>query len=241
MSATIRPTRPKPRMMTWPSSALSRARRPSCRPALAPRHARRPPPELGEQWGHGQADRRDDLPEGRRLGADQLRRGRRSQDDQRRFRRRGHQHAGFQRDAGARAPPKRSRTAVTAALTASTATSAARQLLPIRGDDRRSTLIPTVIRKMPRPRPRNGAVITSTSPRYSVSAMTIPAISAPRIGEKPTARRHQAGDDHDEQAGGEEQLGVLGPGGLGKQPRQHQPAERTAWRPRPARRSAWSQ
>ena len=40
---------------------------------------------------------------------------------------------------------------------------------------------------MPRPSPRKGAVITSTSPRYSVSAMTIPAISAPSTAEKPIA------------------------------------------------------
>ena len=47
--------------------------------------------------------------------------------------------------------------------------------------------MPTVIRKMPSARPRNGAVTTSTSLRYSVSAMRTPAISAPRIGERPTA------------------------------------------------------
>ena len=40
---------------------------------------------------------------------------------------------------------------------------------------------------MPRPSPRNGAVIASTSPRYSVSAITMPAISAPSTAEKPIA------------------------------------------------------
>ena len=86
-----------------------------------------------------------------------------------------------------RAPPRRSSNAVTAALTRSTETKAPSRLCHSTSNTRTSTLIPTVIRKMPRPRPRNGAVITSTSPRYSVSAMTMPAINAPRTAEKPMA------------------------------------------------------
>ena len=66
-------------------------------------------------------------------------------------------------------------------------------------------------------------MITSTSPRYSVSAISMPAISAPRIGERPTLDGRQAGDDHHQQADGEEQLGALGPRRLGEQRRQDQP------------------
>jgi hypothetical protein len=59
--------------------------------------------ELAEQGRQGQAQRRDDLPEGRGRPADQLGRRRRPEHDQRRLRRRGHQHGDFGRHALARA------------------------------------------------------------------------------------------------------------------------------------------
>ncbi len=51
--------------------------------------------ELSKNRSDGQPERGHDLPEGRRFGADQLRRRRRTEHDQRRFRRRAHQHTGF--------------------------------------------------------------------------------------------------------------------------------------------------
>ncbi len=84
-------------------------------------------------------------------------------------------------------PARRSNKAVTTVLTASTASSATRMLCQLARTRARSTLMPMVMRKMPSPSPRNGAVIASTSPRYSVSAITIPAMSAPSTAEKPMA------------------------------------------------------
>ena len=45
--------------------------------------------------------------------------------------------------------------------------------------------MPTVIMKTPSPSPRNGAIIVSTSCWYGVSAISIPASSAPTIGDRP--------------------------------------------------------
>ena len=94
----------------------------------------------------------------------------------------------------------RSSTPVTTALTRRrrpARRAAAGQLLEQRR--RHRSLMPTVIRKTPSARPLNGSVTTSTSLRYSVSAMSRPATSAPRIGDRPTDAV-TGGEDHDQQA-----------------------------------------
>ncbi len=62
-----------------------------------------------------------------------------------------------------RAPPRRSRPPVTAALISTTPAMARTMPLQLARIAPRSRLMPIVIRKTPSARPRNGAVITSTS------------------------------------------------------------------------------
>ena len=58
----------------------------------------------------------------------------------------------------------------------------------------------------------------------------MPAISAPRIGDRPTSAGRQAGEDHGQQADRQEQLGVLGARGLREQRRQARSGRRPACR-----------
>ena len=75
-------------------------------------------------------------------------------------------------------------TIVFTATTPATASSRSDQFLTI---SLRSRLMPTLIRKTPNANPLNGAVITSTSVWYSVSAISSPARRAPTIGDRPAA------------------------------------------------------
>ena len=72
ISATSRPTRPKPMITARGSSLASGAMPARRRPRMSTRRAAIAA-EPGEQRREGQADRGDDLPEGGGLGADQLR------------------------------------------------------------------------------------------------------------------------------------------------------------------------
>ena len=76
---------------------------------------------------------------------------------------------------------------MTAALASSTRASAISKAGQSRRSAARSRLIPTVIRNNPSAKPLRGAVTCSTSLRYSVSAISTPAMSAPRIGDRPIA------------------------------------------------------
>ena len=84
-------------------------------------------------------------------------------------------------------PPARSNSVVTSALIKITPTTAPITCVHSAAIRLRSRLIPTLIRNTPSANPLNGAVVTSTSARYLVSAISSPATSAPTMGESPTA------------------------------------------------------
>ncbi len=86
-----------------------------------------------------------------------------------------------------RAPTSRSNPPVTTALIRHTPTTAIASDCQLAATTRKSTDMPTVIRNTPSASPLNGAVMISTSPPYSVSAIMTPAISAPTIGDSPAA------------------------------------------------------
>ena len=132
------------------------------------------------------------------------------------------------------APTMRSNAPVTSALTRITATKAPSSSGQSPSRAPTSIRMPTVIRKTPSASPLNGSMTTSTSLRYSVSAITSPATSAPRIGDRPTDAGHRGRKDHHQQRDGEEQLRLLRAGGLGEQRRQQEAADQPEWRRSPA-------
>jgi hypothetical protein len=170
--------------------------------------------ELGEQRRERQADRGDDLPEGRGLG--RISCAAAAAASTIRVVSDGEAISTPPRPRRSCAPDSRSSRG-DHRLDQQHADHREQDALPIAATRARSTLMPTVIRKMPSARPRKGAVITSTS-------LVIIGLGDQDAGEQRAHDRRQAdggggeaGDDHDQQAGGQEQLRALGPRRLREQ------------------------
>jgi hypothetical protein len=209
-----RPTRPKPMITTAGGVAGDRRRR---RPPTGVDPARRHLAELGEQGRDGEADRGDDLPEGGGVGLISCAARRRAEHDQRGLGRRGHEHAGFGRDRPARAAEAQQQ-AGHRRLDQQTATSAsASRLCQLASDDAEIDAHPDGDQEDAEAEPAEGR-------GDHLDLAAIVGLGDQDAGDQRAEHRRkadavggEAGDDHHQQAGRQEQLGALGPRRLGEQ------------------------